>query len=77
MGELDTISDFTGYLSKKERLIRIGRLFIAAGEEELVAEFMVRMNANGEHGFVKPGGSEWSTPTRDEARPLASRLRLA
>jgi hypothetical protein len=32
---------------------------MAAGEEELVAEYMVRMNAQGEHDFTKPDGSAW------------------
>lgn len=60
MSELDTIYDFTSYLTKKEELIRSGRLASAAGEEELVAQFMTRMNAGGEHDFTKPDGTEWA-----------------
>ncbi len=60
MGELDTIYDFTSYLTKKEALIRSGRLASAAGEEELVAQFMTRMNADGEHDFTNPSGSAWT-----------------
>lgn len=59
MGELDTITDLTAYLAKKEGFIRSGRLATAAGEEELVAEYMVRMNAQGEHDFTKPDGTPW------------------
>jgi hypothetical protein len=57
MRELDTINDFTAYLAKKERLVRSGKLISAAGEEELVAEYMIRMNSEGEHDFTKPDGS--------------------
>lgn len=60
MGELDTVHDFTSYLTKKEGLVRSGRLASAAGEEELVAQFMTRMNADGEHDFTKPDGSLWT-----------------
>lgn len=59
MGELDTVVDLTNYLAKKEALIRSGRLISAAGEEELVAQYMVRMNGQGEHDFTKPDGSRW------------------
>lgn len=38
--ELDTITDLTAYLSKKERLIRSGRLIVAGGEKDLVAYYM-------------------------------------
>jgi hypothetical protein len=60
MGELDTVTDLTGYLAKKETLIRSGRLVSAAGEEELVGQYMIRMNAAGEHDFTKPDGTAWS-----------------
>lgn len=58
LGELDTITDFTEYLAKKENLIRSGRLVSAAGEEELVAYYMTHMNPAGEHDFTKPDGTE-------------------
>lgn len=64
MKELDTIFDFTAYLAKKENLIRSGRLLRAAGEEELVAEYLVRMNAQGQHDFSKPDGSAWGENDR-------------
>ncbi len=57
LGELDTITDLTSYLSKKEKLIRSGQLTVAAGEEELVAYYMTHMNSSGEHDFTKPDGT--------------------
>jgi hypothetical protein len=59
LGELDTILDLANYLAKKAALVRSGRLISAAGEEELVAQYMVRMNGQGEHDFTKPDGSAW------------------
>lgn len=56
--ELDTITDFTDYLSKKEELIRSGRLASSAGEEELLAYYLMHMNSRGEHDFTKPDGSD-------------------
>jgi hypothetical protein len=52
MRELDTIQDFVAYLRKKERFVRSGRLACAAGEEEILAEYLKRLNENGEHDFV-------------------------
>jgi hypothetical protein len=57
--EFDTITDFVQYLSKKELLVRSGRLISAAGEEELVAYYIKRMNSDGEHDFTSPSGKEW------------------
>jgi len=54
LSELDTISDFISYLTKKEKFILSGRLMTAAGEEELLAYYLPRVNANGEHDFVIP-----------------------
>jgi hypothetical protein len=59
LGELDTVVDLTSYLSKKEALIRSGQLISAAGEEELVAQYMIGMNTQGDHDFTKPDGSPW------------------
>ena len=56
MGELDTITDFTAYLTKKAVFIRSSHLLLAGGEEELVAYYMTRMNPNGEHDFTGPDG---------------------
>ena len=63
LGELDTITDFTAYLSKKENLIRSGRLISAAGEEELAAYYMTHMNSVGEHDFTKPDGTSSARTT--------------
>lgn len=52
MHELDTIRDFVAYLKKKERFVGSGRLAFAAGEEELLAEYLKRLNAAGDHDFV-------------------------
>jgi hypothetical protein len=59
MGELDTISDLTAYLLKKEKLIRAPQFHGAAGEEDLLAYYMVHMNAEQEHDFTKPDGTAW------------------
>ena len=59
MAELDTITDFTSYLVKKERFFRSGRFLSAAGEEELVAHYMTHMNGQHEHDFTQPDGTEW------------------
>ncbi len=58
MATLDTVSDFVAYLRSKERFISDGRLLFAAGEEELVAEYLSHLNADGEHDFVYNGGAE-------------------
>lgn len=52
MRELDTISDFTDYLTKKAEFIRSGRLFQAHGEENLLAYYAMRLNNVGDHDFV-------------------------
>lgn len=57
MGELDTITDLTAYLSKKEMLIRSKKVIVAGGEEDLVALYMTHMNERGEHDFTNPNGS--------------------
>jgi hypothetical protein len=55
---LDTISDFVNYLSKKEAFIQSGRLMFAAGEEDLLAYYLKRVNGQGEHDFVIPDGAK-------------------
>lgn len=50
MRELDTITDFIGYLTKKEELIKKVKI-IAAGEEELLANYMSRVDQSGQHNF--------------------------
>jgi hypothetical protein len=54
--ELDTITDFINYLSRKEKFVRSGRLVFAAGEEELLAYYLRRVDENGDHNFTSPSG---------------------
>jgi len=54
MKHLDTISDFVAYLTKKERLLTGGITIHAAGEEELLAQYVGKLNSEGEHDFVFP-----------------------
>jgi hypothetical protein len=55
MSTLDTITDFTAYLTKKEQFLTGNRVIRAAGEEELLAIYLRRMNDAGEHDFVIEG----------------------
>jgi hypothetical protein len=55
MSALDTITDFTAYLTKKEQFLTGSRVVPAAGEEELLAVYLRKMNASGEHDFVIDG----------------------
>lgn len=54
MGYLDTVSDFVAYLTKKERLLTSDLHIRAAGEEELLGEYVKKLNAEGDHDFVIP-----------------------
>ncbi|HKE83521.1 MAG TPA: hypothetical protein VKB50_07205 [Vicinamibacterales bacterium] len=49
---LDTVSDFVGYIRKKEAFIESGRLGMAAGEEALLGLYVAKLNGNDEHDFV-------------------------
>jgi hypothetical protein len=53
LGELDTVTDFLGYLSRKEDFIRSGKLAIAEGEENLVAYYLSNMHED-KHDFLLP-----------------------
>ena len=55
LGELDTVLDFTEYLTKKAAFLRSGGLASAAGEQDLLAHYAVRMNEHDEHDFVENG----------------------
>ncbi len=55
--ELDTITDLTSYLTKKESIIRSEKLLIAGGEEDLVAYYMTHLNSQGDHDFTNPDGT--------------------
>lgn len=54
LNELDTITDFTDYLSEKESFLRSGIDVLAAGEEELLAWYLQGMKNKFKHGFVLP-----------------------
>jgi hypothetical protein len=54
MKTVDTTSDFVSYLSKKEKFLRSGISVFSAGEEELLAHYLKKMNEEGEHDFVLP-----------------------
>jgi hypothetical protein len=51
---LDTASDFVAYLTKKEHLMASGMHILATGEEELLAEYLSKLNSEGEHDFIFP-----------------------
>jgi hypothetical protein len=51
LGELDTITDFISYLTRKEQLFRSGRVCRADGEEELLAYYLTHTNKNKQHDF--------------------------
>lgn len=55
MATLDTISDFTAYLMKKEQFLTGEKGVVAPGEEELLAIYLRNMNRDGEHDFVITG----------------------
>lgn len=55
----DTVTDLLAYLDKREKLLRGSMLVAAAGEEELLALYLTRMNARHEHDFaLVPEGQE-------------------
>jgi hypothetical protein len=51
MSEFDTITDFTKYLNARADLIRSGKLFLSPSEAELVANYLLMLEPNGEHRF--------------------------
>ncbi len=55
--ELDTISDFVAYLTKKEQLLEADQLCEAVGEEDLLACYLAYASA-GEHAFPVPDGGD-------------------
>ncbi len=52
--ELDTISDFTNYLTRKEAVVRSSKVFGAAGEEDVLAHYLTELNEAGDHDIVLP-----------------------
>jgi hypothetical protein len=61
LNELDTITDFVGYLREKETLLSGYRerrvAFVHAGEEDLLANYLQTMKGN-RHGFSFPEGDD-------------------
>lgn len=51
MSEFDTITDFTKYLNARADLIRSGKLSFSPSEAELVANYLLTTEPNGEHRF--------------------------
>ncbi|WP_426529330.1 hypothetical protein [Bradyrhizobium sp. McL0615] len=51
MQEFDTITDFTKYLNARADLIRLGKLSFSPSEAELVANYLLMVDPNGEHRF--------------------------
>lgn len=52
MNELDTVADLTTYLSARARFLRSGQLGLAAGEEHLLAAYMMNGFKDGRPGFI-------------------------
>ena len=51
---LDTVEDLALYLQRKEEFLQSGRLISAAGEEELLAYYLRRIDTSGRHCFEHP-----------------------
>lgn len=75
LSEMDTISDFTNYLEKRGNFIRSGRLVEALGEENLVAYYSIRINADGDHDFTSDGQPERFSIDRQHYARLISDTR--
>jgi hypothetical protein len=57
--ELDTVTDFTRYLTRRERIMRSGHLPPVAGEHDLLGQYLLSGGPDEEHDFTRPGGGEW------------------
>ncbi len=55
MSTLDTVSDFTQYLTRKERFLTTDKVVHAAGEEELLGVYFHDVNSEREHDFIIKG----------------------
>lgn len=58
MKNRDTINDLFDYLTKREALFRGGWSFWSNGEENLLAHYLVSVNAGGEHCFEYPNDED-------------------
>lgn len=63
LNELDTVADLTAYLDRRERFLTGYPTIWAAGEEELLALYLQRVNADGEHDFILPPTPQEDIPT--------------
>ena len=54
LSELDTITDFTAYLTRKEAFLSSRKVVLAPGEEDLLAYYLTHTREDGEHDFVVP-----------------------
>jgi hypothetical protein len=52
MGELDTVADLTTYLAARAKILRSGKISLAAGEEHLLAAYMMNGFKDGRPGFI-------------------------
>lgn len=52
MKELDTVADFTTYLVARSKFLRSGQLGLVAGEEHLLAAYMMNGFKNGRPSFI-------------------------
>lgn len=59
LAELDTISDFTRYLTKRASFLRSGTFAGAEGEEDLLGLYLQNIGADHKHDFVRPDGTPW------------------
>jgi hypothetical protein len=57
--ELDTVTDFARYLTRRERIIRSGHLLSLSGEHDLLGHYLLSGGPDEEHDFTRPGGGEW------------------
>src|SRR5258708_37586657 len=57
--ELDTVTDFVRYLTRRERIMRSGHLLPLAGEHDLLGHYLLSGGPDEEHDFTRPGGGEW------------------
>ena len=70
LGTLDTVTDFVSYLSKKEAFVGSGQMISAAGEDDLLAFYLGKLNEHGEHDFVLPSGTKGVVKARGFGRTL-------
>lgn len=55
--DLNTVTDFTEYLSKRSELIRNEKLTVAYGEEDLLAHYLKSVGPDGQHAFTDGKGN--------------------